>query len=359
MNPIFLIAEAGVNHNGDPDRAFGLVDAAVAAGADAVKFQTFKAKNLVTRSVGKANYQKQTTKAGEPQFDMLKRLELSWEVHHRLADYCRKKGIQLLSTAFDLESLDFLVNDIGLQTLKIPSGEITNAPLLLAHARTGHELIVSTGMATLAEIEEALGVIAFGLIGGGKPSRAAFQTAYCSGKGQAALKRRVTLLHCTSEYPAPYPEINLNAIATLRQAFGLKTGYSDHSQGITVPVAAAVMGATVIEKHFTLDKNLPGPDHRASLDPGELRSMIEGIRIVEKAKGNGLKIPSFSEIQNRAIVRKSLVAARPIAKGEFFCEQNLTVKRAGAGITPMLYWDLLGTQSDRSYKVDEVIRCAI
>ena len=356
MNSIFIIAEAGVNHNGNPDMAFRLVDTAVSAGANAVKFQTFKAENLVTRNIAKANYQKQATGAEESQFSMLKRLELSRETHHRLADYCRKKNIELLSTAFDTESLFFLVRELGLKTLKIPSGEITNAPLLLEHARTGCHLIMSTGMAMLGEIEEALGVLAYGLNGGQEPSRELFQQAYCSEAGQAALKEKVTLLHCTTEYPAPYQDINLKVIPLMHQIFGLNTGYSDHSLGITVPVAAVVMGATLVEKHFTLDKKLPGPDHQASLDPEELHAMVEAIRVAEQVTGTGLKAPTPSEIKNRNVVRKSIVAAQNIAKGEVFSEQNLAIKRAGTGTSPMNYWDLLGTKSKYPYEADEAIR---
>ncbi len=357
MSGVFVIAEAGVNHNGDPDMALQLVDAAVSAGADAIKFQTFRAENLVTRSVEKADYQKQNSKAQESQFAMLKRLELSWDTHHKLAGYCRKRGIELLSTAFDAESLAFLVDEIGLKRLKIPSGEITNGPLLLLHAQTGRDLIVSTGMATLGEIEEALSVIAYGLVGGTNPSREKFREAYCSKAGKEALKEKVTLLHCTTEYPAPFCDINLKAMSTMHISFGLDTGYSDHSLGTTVPIAAAAAGAVLIEKHFTLDRGLPGPDHQSSLEPDEFRAMVEAIRIVEQAMGDGLKAPALSEIRNRDIVRKSLVAARDIVKGEVFSEKNIAVKRAGGGASPMLYWDLVGTESDRSYQAEEIIYC--
>jgi N-acetylneuraminate synthase len=353
---IFIIAEAGVNHNGNADMAFQLVDAAIEAGADAVKFQTFKAKNLVTKNAAKASYQKKTTSAEESQFEMLKRLELSEKLHHELISYCKNKNIQFLSTAFDHESLNFLVNDLKIDRLKIPSGEITNAPLLLAHAKTNKNLIVSTGMATLGEIEEALSVLAFGLVSDNEPSRQAFQAAYFSDKGQQALKEKITLLHCTTEYPAPPADINMKAMSSMSNAFGLSVGYSDHSEGIVVPIVAASMGAALIEKHFTLDKTLPGPDHKASLEPNELKAMIEAIRIVEVVVGDGRKCPKASEIDNRHVVRKSIVAAQKIDKGELFTENNLAVKRPGYGRSPMQYWDLVGTESLSSFDVDEIIK---
>jgi len=341
----YIIAEAGVNHNGNRKMAFQLVDAAIEAGADAVKFQTFKAENLVTKNADKAEYQKKITDNAETNFEMLKKLELSHDLHHELIEYCRKNKIEFLSTAFDLESLDFLTNCLNLKTLKIPSGEITNGPLLLAHAKIGCNLILSTGMATLGEIEDALGVLAFGLINDNslKPSKAVFQQAYLSTEGQKILKDKVTILHCTTEYPAPPNEINLNAMQTMRNAFGLQTGYSDHSEGITIPIAAVAMGAAVIEKHFTLDRALPGPDHKASLDPDELKAMVKSIRIVERSMGDGLKGPMISELKNRPIARKSLIAAKDIKQGETFTTENMTVKRSGVvGISPMEYWELVG-----------------
>jgi len=360
VKKIFVIAEAGVNHNGSSEIAFQLVDAAVEAGADAVKFQTFKTENLVTKSADKAEYQKATTGVGESQYEMLKRLELSYEMHHQLIEYCKKKGIEFLSTAFDTDSLRFLVDDLGLTTLKIPSGEITNGPLLLEYAQTGCDLILSTGMATLGEVEEALGVIAFGLLSGKnshiKICRAAFQQAYFSEQGQACLKEKVTVLHCTTEYPAPAKEINLNAMLTMHQAFGLKTGYSDHSEGITVPIAASAMGATLIEKHFTLDKALPGPDHKASLEPDELKQMVTAIRMVEQVMGNGVKGPMSSEIKNREVARKSLVATEEVLEGDEFTVRNLAIKRPGRGLSPMQYWDVLGTESSRKLHVDDQVR---
>jgi N-acetylneuraminate synthase len=357
MKNIYIIAEAGVNHNGNRETAFKLIDSAVASGADAVKFQTFKAENLVTKSADKAAYQKETTDNSETHFEMLKKLELPYDLHYELIAYCQKYEIDFLSTAFDLESLEFLVSNLKLKTLKIPSGEITNGPLLLAHANVGCNLILSTGMATLGEIEEALSVLAFGLINGQsiKPSKIAFQQAYLSVEGQEMLKDKVTILHCTTEYPAPPNEINLNAMQTMRNAFGLQTGYSDHSEGITVPIAATVMGATVIEKHFTLDRTLPGPDHKASLEPGELKEMVKAIRIVEQSMGDGIKGPIPSETKNSPVVRKSLIASKDIKQGEKFSEDNMTVKRPGTGISPIEYWGMLGKIAHSDIMQDTLI----
>lgn len=353
---VLIIAEAGVNHNGKPELAFQLIDAAVEAGADVVKFQTYKASNLVTKSASKAQYQTKTTGNTETQYEMLKRLELPFELHYELIDYCNKKGIRFLSTAFDQESLQFLNNDLGLSTLKIPSGEITNAPLLLEHARTGADLIVSTGMTTLCEVEDALGVIVYGLLKGKEPSRQAFKTAYASYEGQEKLKKKVTLLHCTTEYPAPIDEINLKAMLTMKQAFGLQVGYSDHTEGITVPIAAAALGATVIEKHFTIDRTMPGPDHQTSLEPDQLKQMVEAVRCIEKAQGTGVKGPTEAEIKNLPIARKSIVTKRPVRAGELFTADNLTVKRPGSGQSPMNYWDILGKKAERDYMEDEVVQ---
>lgn len=352
-----IIAEAGVNHNGSKDLAFKLVDAAYEAGVDIVKFQTFKAKNLVTQDAQQAEYQTRNTGVAESQFAMLSRLELDYATHHELVAYCQKLGIEFLSTAFDQESLEFLVSDLKLKTLKIPSGELTNAPFVLQHAQTGCDLIVSTGMATLAEVEAALAVIAFGLT---QPlntpaSETAFTQAYVSEVGQTALKAKVTLLHCTTEYPTPVAEVNLKAMQTLATAFGLTVGYSDHTAGITIPIAATAMGAQLIEKHFTLDKTLPGPDHKASLEPDELKAMVQAIRDTEQALGNGIKSPQPSEIKNKAIARKSLVAAKAIQAGEVFTEENLTTKRPGDGLSPYQYWSLLGKPAAQDYAEGELI----
>jgi len=343
--PVYIIAEAGVNHNGNDDLAFKLVDVAVEAGADAVKFQTFKADRVVTKKAVKANYQKQTTDSTESQFDMLKKLELSHEMHHKLVAYCNNKGIEFLSTAFDEESLNFLVEDLGLKTLKIPSGEITNGPLLLAYARTRCDLILSTGMATLGEIEDALSVLAFGLSNDTtssiSPSRAAFQTVFCSNEGQKKLKEKVIILHCTTEYPTPLDEINLNALSTIHNAFRVKTGYSDHSKGISVSIAAVALGAVIIEKHFTLDKTLPGPDHQASLDPGELKDMVIAIRGIERAMGDGVKRVMPSELKNKTIARRSMIVNESIKKGEILTKENISIVRPGGGRSPMEYWDTI------------------
>lgn len=352
-----IIAEAGVNHNGDEKLAFELVNAAYRAGADIVKFQTFKAKNLVTQNAIQADYQIVNTKKQESQLAMLSRLELSYQAHHQLVLHCQSLGIEFLSTAFDSESLDFLVNELGLTRLKIPSGEITNAPLVLEHARTGCDLIVSTGMATLSEVEAVLGVIAFGYTAAkdAKPSELAFQQAYASDNGQLALKNKVTVLHCTTEYPAPMAEINLKAMDTLGRAFALPAGYSDHSEGITIPIAAVARGAVLIEKHFTLDKNMEGPDHKASLEPDELAAMVKAIRQVEVALGNGVKTPTVSEVKNKAVARKSLVAANPILEGEHFSYDNLTIKRPGNGLSPYRFWDLVDKPATQSYQAGDLI----
>ncbi|WP_445765674.1 N-acetylneuraminate synthase [Rheinheimera sp.] len=352
-----IIAEAGVNHNGDEKLAFQLVDKAYEAGVDIVKFQTFKAKNLVTAQALQADYQVTNTGKQESQLAMLSRLELSYDAHHQLVAYCNKLGIEFLSTAFDSESLDFLVNDLGLTRLKIPSGEITNAPLVLQHARTGCDLIVSTGMATLADIESVLGVIAFGYTAAKdeQPSIEAFQAAYFSAEGKAALKQKVTVLHCTTEYPAPLADINLRAMDTLSAAFGLAVGYSDHSEGIVVPIAAVARGAILIEKHFTLDKDMEGPDHKASLDPLELKAMVQGIRAVELTLGDGIKGPRPSEIKNKAAARKSIVAARDIAVGHIITADDLAIKRPGNGVSPYLYWQLQAKAASRSYQCGDLI----
>ncbi|MCQ8102842.1 N-acetylneuraminate synthase [Methylomonas sp. SURF-2] len=353
---IFIIAEAGVNHNGSLDTALRLVDVAVAAGADAVKFQTFKAEKLVTSAAGKAAYQKHNTSAEENQLEMLRKLELKYEFHFQLRDYCDKQGIAFLSTAFDFDSLAFLVDRVGIEKLKIPSGEITNGPFLLAHAQTGKEVILSTGMSTLGEVEAALGVLAFGYLGWERqPSLAAFGHAYASEQGRAMLRQKVTLLHCTSEYPTPMRHVHLRAMDALRDAFGLAVGYSDHTEGLTVPIAAAARGAVLIEKHFTLDKSLRGPDHQVSLEPEELKLMVRAIRDIEQAMGAATKVPQPMELENRDVVRKSLMAGDHIVAGERFSAENLAIKRPGTGVSPMEYWRLLGRGSDRDYQIDELI----
>ena len=352
-----VIAEAGVNHNGNYNMAKKLVDAAHIAGADIVKFQTFSAKNLVTKNAQQAIYQSTNTGKTESQFEMLSRLELSYDDHRQLMAYCKKLNIEFMSTAFDSESLSFLVNDLKVSRLKIASGELTNAPLVLEHAKTKCELIVSTGMASMLEIENALGVIAFGYTAPGNilPSQKAFSAAYASAEGQRALKEKVRLLQCTTEYPAPIAEVNLKAMNTLKKKFGLLSGYSDHTAGITIPIAASSLGAVIIEKHFTLDRGLKGPDHKASLEPNELKAMINAIRDVELALGDGIKRPTKSEIKNKEVARKSIVAICDIEKGEIFSSNNIAVKRPGTGKSPYLYWEVLGTKATRDLKTGELL----
>jgi len=353
-HPVTIIAEAGVNHNGALDTALALVEAAAGAGADIVKFQTFKADALVAAGAPKAAYQVRETGSAQSQRDMLRALELPADHHHRIARACAAHGIEFLSTAFDVQSLHFLTGDIGIKRIKIPSGELTNAPLLLAAARCGLPLIVSTGMATLGEVEAALGVVAFGMVGGNEaPSCAAFNAAYASAHGRAALRDAVTLLHCTTDYPTPPHAVNMRAMATMGQAFGTKTGYSDHTLGLVAPVLAVGLGAALVEKHITLDRALPGPDHKASLEPDELQRMVAMIREAEQALGSAVKAPGEAELANRVVARKSLVAAVPIAQGALFSEHNLTVKRPGDGRTPMDFWQLLGTPATRAYRADE------
>lgn len=354
MSNVYIIAEAGVNHNGSVEMAKKLIEVAADAGADAVKFQTFKAERLVSRTAQKAEYQKKTTGASESQFDMIKKLELDVDAHRTLLQHCHTCGIEFLSTPFDTESVQLLV-ELGVSRIKIPSGEITNAPLLLSIARTGLPIILSTGMSTLGDVERALSVLAFGAMGGTVPNQQAFTEAYISHKGQAALRERVTLLHCTTEYPAPFSDINLAAMDSLHAAFRLPVGYSDHTEGIVIPVAAVARGACVIEKHFTLDRSLPGPDHKASLEPEELNALVQVIRRVSEALGSPIKTPAHVELKNMNIARKSLVAACPIAKGDIFTEENVAVKRPGGGRSPMEYWDVLGTVAERDYAQDEAL----
>lgn len=353
---VYIIAEAGVNHNGSLDMALQLVDAAADAGADAVKFQTFVADHVISKNAAKAEYQKRTTDVSESQLEMARRLELSQNDHFKLKTRCSEKKIQFLSSPFDEESLDFLVNVLKLEIIKIPSGEITNAPLVLRAARTGCRVFLSTGMSTLGEIEDALGVLAYGYLDGKNPSREAFKRAFCSKDGQEALKQKVTLLHCTTEYPAPFNEVNLNVIRTLRHSFELPVGYSDHTQGISIPIAAVALGAQLIEKHFTLDRTLPGPDHNASLESAELALMVRCIREVELALGSGKKIPTSSEIKNQQIARKSLTAKDEIKIGEYFSEKNITSKRPGDGISPIFFWDFLEKKAERKFSKDEKIQ---
>lgn len=354
-NRTYIIAEAGVNHNGSLDIAKKLVEVAAEAGADAVKFQTFKADKLVSCLAPKAEYQTRTTGSDESQFEMIRKLELDDHAHEALIKHCRICNIEFLSTPFDLESVELLAGRFDLPCIKIPSGEITNAPLLLKIAQTGKPVILSTGMSTLGEVEDALGVLAFGYLGHGSPSIAAFRAAYSSAQGQALLQSQVRLLHCTTEYPAPLEDVNLMVMNTLKSAFGLPVGYSDHTEGIAVPIAAVALGAVVVEKHFTIDRTLPGPDHKASLEPAELRQMVRSIRDVEQALGAGTKHPTPSELKNMPVARKSLVAACTIRAGELFTAENLAVKRPGNGLSPMQQWELLGRKAGKNFAVDEVV----
>lgn len=337
MSNVYVIAEAGVNHNGSVDRALEMIDRAADAGADAVKFQTFRSAEVISVHAPKAEYQKATTGSEESQLDMVRALELDAAAHRKLVTHCVARKIQFLSTPFDVPSVALLV-ELGVPLLKVPSGEITNPILLRAIAATQLPLIVSTGMSTLPEIAKALHVIA------------------TEWGNEALLRERVTLLHCTTEYPAPLDQINLRAMATMAAEFGLPVGYSDHTQGITVATAAVALGATVIEKHFTLDRRLPGPDHLASLEPDELAAMVRAIRDVTMALGHADKGPTTAELKNLAIARKSLVAAQAIRRGDPFTSANLTAKRPGSGVSAMRYDEYLGRVADRDYAADELIQ---
>lgn len=329
---VFIIAEAGVNHNGSLSIAKKLVDVAVNAGADAVKFQTFKADKLVSTSAPKADYQQKNMQSSETQYEMIKRLELDYNDHKELIAYCADRNILFMSTPFDHESID-LLNDFGMQVFKIPSGEITNLPYLRHVGSLAKRVILSTGMSDLGEVEDALDVLV----------------------GAGTVKKNITVLHATTEYPCPVDEVNLKAMLTMANAFQVDFGYSDHTEGIEIPIAAVAMGASVIEKHFTLDRNMEGPDHKASLEPVELESMVTAIRRVERALGTGVKKPTSSELKNKAIARKSLVAQTLIKKGEILGEHNMTVKRPGDGINPMRWDELVGTLATRDYDVDDLI----
>ncbi|RJG23858.1 N-acetylneuraminate synthase [Massilia cavernae] len=353
--PVLVIAEAGVNHNGSIELALRLVDVAADAGADAVKFQTFKAAALVTAQAAKAEYQVTNTGDDGSQLEMLRRLELSPADHEQLLAHCQKRGIRFMSTAFDEQSLAMLA-PLGMPAIKIPSGDLTCGPLLLQAARLRQNMIVSTGMSNLADIEQALGVIAFGLVSDREPvGRDDFDAAYSSAEGRAALAERVTLLHCVTQYPAPASAVNLRAMDTMAAAFDLPVGYSDHTLGTEVSIAAVARGARVIEKHFTLDRTLAGPDHAASLEPSQLAQLVAAIRNVEQALGSSLKRPAALEVPNRAIARRSVVAARPIRAGEKLTLDMLVAKRPGTGISPMNTWDLLGRAANRDYQPDELI----
>lgn len=358
MTPhVFIIAEAGVNHGGDMGLAKRLIDIAAEAGADAVKFQSFRAAELLGRAAPKAEYQKRTSDAAESSFDMIQRLELSEADHEELIAHANVRGIGFLSTPFDVSSLRLLTVRFGIRTIKIPSGEITNAPFLVAIARAAKRVILSTGMSTLAEVEQALGALAFGFTSAPdvNPRAEDFARAFESEAGQRALRERVAILHCTTEYPAPLAEVNLRAMDTLAASFGLPVGYSDHTQGINVALAAVARGACMIEKHFTTDRTLPGPDQAASIEPDELRALVRQVRDIEQALGDGIKRPSPSETKNIAVARKSLVAARPIVAGEVLSPDNVTCKRPGTGASPFDYWRTIGRIAGRDYARDEVL----
>ena len=333
QNKVIIIAEAGVNHNGDIAKAKALIDKGAEAGVDFVKFQTFKAGNLVTKQAKRAAYQDRNTQDNDSQYEMLKKLELSQAVHQELIDYCVQKGVQFLSTGFDFESLEFLAG-LGITIAKIPSGEITNLPYLRKVATLFPEVILSTGMATIAEIKDAVKVLT----------------------DNGVSKDKITVLHCNTEYPTPMEDVNLKAMLHIQRELGVPVGYSDHTLGIEVPIAAVALGATVIEKHFTLDKTLPGPDHKASLEPEELKAMVMAIRNIEKAiGGSGLKEVSKSEAKNKPIARKSIVATKTIKKGDLFSVENLTIKRPGTGISPMQWDEVIGKTAKKDFEEDDLI----
>ncbi len=350
-----IIAEAGVNHDGSPDKALALVDAAADAGADVVKFQTFDAKAVAGGAAKKADYQRRTTDVAEGQLAMLQRLELPQAAHHALIAHAAKRGIEFLSTPFDEASLGFLLS-LKLPRIKIGSGDLTNAPLLHAAAQAGATLILSTGMATLSEVEEALGVLAHGYAQHKDPAGvASFRAAWRDPASRATLARHVSLLHCTTEYPCPITDVNLTAMATMRSAFQLAVGYSDHTDGFEISVAAVALGATIIEKHLTLDRDAPGPDHAASLEPDDFKRMVGAIRNVEAALGDGVKTPKESEVGNVPVARKSIVAARALRAGEIIGPADITAKRPGAGRPPIDYWSLIGTAAPRALEPDDPV----
>lgn len=334
MQHVLIIAEAGVNHNGSIEIAKQLVDKAIEAGVDVIKFQTFKAEKLVSKSAKQAEYQKNNigNEADDSQYNMLKKLELSEQDHQTLIDYCQQKGIKFLSTAFDLESIDYL-HSLNLGLWKIPSGEITNFPYIKKIAQYGEPVILSTGMCELDDVSAAMKALIMNGVN----------------------REQITILHCNTEYPTPYEDVNLRAMLELQEQYQVKVGYSDHTCGIEVPIAAVALGATVIEKHFTLDRNMPGPDHKASLEPDELKAMVSAIRHIEQALGDGHKTVSPSEQKNITIARKSIVAACPIKKGETLTEQNLTVKRPGTGISPMKWEEVLGMKAIKDFDEEDLI----
>jgi N-acetylneuraminate synthase len=354
----FIIAEIGVNHNGDTQIAKNLILAAKKAGADAVKFQTFRASELVTKTAAKAQYQKETTSANESQLAMLEKLELSHQQHVELYDFCQQQQVTFLSTPFDFPSVKFLTQELGLKRLKISSGDLTNAPMLLACAQTGCQIIISTGMATMTDIEQALGVLAFGYLSPKLKSDIKaqdFVKAYHSKEGQALLKKNICILHCTTDYPAQFSDINLNVLDSYQAQFNLPVGYSDHSLGTLVSVTAVAKGASIIEKHITLDKTMSGPDHRASIEPDEFALLVSSIRDVETILGHAEKAPTLAEQKNMPIARKSLVASMDIKQGEHFSENNVAIKRPGSGRSPIDYWRVLNQKAHKDYQVGDLL----
>tara|TARA_B100001057_G_C22868345_1_gene957594 strand:- start:3417 stop:4511 length:1095 start_codon:yes stop_codon:yes gene_type:complete len=359
-NKIFFIAEAGVNHNGSMKNVIKMIDIASKSGADAIKFQTFKASNLATENAKKANYQLKTTNNKESHFNMLKRLELSEKDHFKIKNYCKRKRIIFLSTAFDFDSLNFLNKKIKLDTFKIPSGELNNLPLLIEFGRTKKKIILSTGMGTLKEIDKAISYLALGNILG----RRSFDKnvlkkelkKLTTKKKLKILKNKVSILHCTTNYPAKNYELNLNAIKTIFKKFNLPVGYSDHSMGLQASLTACALGSKIIEKHFTISRKLKGPDHKASLEPGELKSLIKEINNIKISLGNGVKKPFNSEINNIKTVRKSLVAIADIKKNEIFSKQNIGLKRPGTGLSPSKYWQYIGRKAKKNFKKDNLIK---
>lgn len=330
MSKVFIIAEAGVNHNGSIEIAKKLIDEAAKCGVDAVKFQSFKAKNLVTKVAKQADYQKENMKKEVSQYEMLKALELSYDDHIELINYSKEKGIMFLSSPFDLESIDMLM-ELGIEIFKVPSGEIENVPYLKKIAKTGKKVILSTGMSNLADIEFALDIL------------------------REAGANDISVLHCNTDYPTKMEEVNLTAMNTIGNAFLVEIGYSDHTKGIEIPIAAVALGAKIIEKHFTLDKNMDGPDHKASLEPDELKAMVDSIRNVEIALGNGIKALTNSEKKNIKVARKSIICSSYIKKGEVFTEENLTIKRPGTGLSPKMWDNIIGKKAQRDYNVDEMV----
>lgn len=332
MKHVFIIAEAGVNHNGSIELAFGLIEAAKDAGADAVKFQSFKADSLLSKNSIKAEYQKKNTDANESQYEMIKKLELSTGDHYKLLEHCKKNQIQFLSSPFDLNSID-LLDELSLEIIKIPSGEIINLPYLRKIGKLNKSVILSTGMSDLGEIEDAINILL----------------------ENGTAREKLIVLHCNTEYPTPFEDVNLKAMLTMKNAFNVKVGYSDHTNGIEVPIAAVALGAEVIEKHFTLDRTMEGPDHKASLEPNELKQMVDAIRNIEKSLGNGIKEPSPSEIKNKCIARKSIVAIKRIVKGELFTEENIGIKRPGNGISPIRWDEVIGKTAQQNFNVDDLV----